>query len=150
MIYDTIENFIKYAPQIIPGSSILMPFLEAVNSGTFEEIKSMDPGGLDLRFGEYETKSADEIPFESHKLFWDLQIVMEGKELVGYAPLETLSGASEYDPDSDISFYSGSGQMFRLEKGMMMLLSPADGHQPGVISGELPSLVRKIVIKLPW
>ncbi len=150
MLYDSIENFIRYAPKMIPESNLLIPFLEAVGSRSFEEIKNMEPGALDLRFGEYETLGAEEVPFESHRTFWDLQIVMEGEELVGYSPLETLREISEYDPVSDITFYSGSGQMFRLEKGMMMLLSPFDGHQPGVISGETTSGIRKIVIKLPW
>ncbi|NLD06084.1 MAG: DUF386 domain-containing protein [Synergistaceae bacterium] len=150
MLYDRIESFISYAPKIMPGSILLFPFLEAVGSGSFEEIKNMDPGALDLRFGDYETRSAEEVPFESHRTFWDLQIVMEGEELVGYSPLETLRETSKYDPDNDISFYSGNGQMFRLEKGMMMLLSPFDGHQPGVMTGKAPSRVRKIVVKLPW
>ncbi|MGD9666594.1 MAG: YhcH/YjgK/YiaL family protein [Synergistaceae bacterium] len=150
MLYDSIENFIRYAPKMIRDSDILLPFLEAVRSGSFEDVKNMDPGLLDLRFGEYETRNAEEVPFESHRKFWDLQIVMEGKELVGYSPLEELSETSEYDPVCDITFYSGIGQMFRLEKGMMMLLSPYDGHQPGVISGKVPSQIRKIVVKLPW
>ena len=149
MIYDSIENFIQYAPKILPGSMDLMPFLMAVMSKSFEDIKTMDFRGLDLRFGEYETKSAEEVPFESHRIFWDLQIVLEGEELVGYSPLENLREKIAYDPVDDITFYSGSGQMFRLEKGMMILLSPFDGHQPGVISAE-PSQVRKIVVKLPW
>ena len=150
MIYDSIDNFVMYAPKIIPGSEKLLPFLEAVRSGSFEEIKNSDPGLLDLRFGEYETRKAEEVPFESHRKFWDLQIVMEGEELVGYSRLEALSETSEYDPVCDITFYSGSGQMFRLGKGMMMLLSPFDGHQPGVSSGKTPSQIRKIVVKLPW
>ena len=149
MLYDSIENFIKYAPKILPGSGDLMPFLLQVTSKSFEEMKKIDFGALDLRFGEYETKSAEEVPFESHRIFWDLQIVLEGEELVGYSPLETLSEKSAYDPVNDIIFYSGSGQMFRLGKGMMLLLSPFDGHQPGVISARR-SQIRKIVVKLPW
>lgn len=149
MLYDSIGNFIQYAPKILPGSRDLMPFLLAVRSKSFEEIKKMDFGGLDLRFGEYETKSPEEVPFESHRIFWDLQIILEGEELVGYSPLENLREMSAYDPVNDIIFYFGEGQMFRLGKGMMILLSPFDGHQPGVISAE-PSQVRKIVVKLPW
>ena len=149
MIYDSIENFIQYAPKILPGSMDLMPFLMAVMSKSFEDIKTMDFRGLDLRFGEYETKSAEEVPFESHRIFWDLQIVLEGEELVGYSPLENLREKIAYDPVKEIIFYSGDGQMFRLGKGMMILLSPFDGHQPGVISAK-PSRVCKIVVKLPW
>ena len=94
MIYDSIDNFVMYAPKIIPGSEKLLPFLEAVRSGSFEEIKNSDAGLLDLRFGEYETRKAEEVPFESHRKFWALQIVMEGEELVGYSRLEALSETS--------------------------------------------------------
>ena len=150
MIYDSIENYIKYAPDILPGSGELMLFLKTAVSGTFDEIREKDFGGLDLRFGEYDTKGEDEVPFEAHRIFWDLQIVMEGEELIGYAPLESLEKVSEYDITNDIAFYAGKGQMLKLEKGMMMLLSPSDCHQPGVRSGGAPSRIRKIVVKLPW
>ncbi|NLX85404.1 MAG: DUF386 domain-containing protein [Synergistaceae bacterium] len=149
MLYDSIENFIKYAPKILPVSSDLMSFMQAVRSKSFEALKEMNFGGMDLRFGEYETKNVEEVPFESHRIFWDLQIVLDGEELVGYSPLENLKEGSAYDSVNDIAFYSGSGQMFRLEKGMMLLFSPFDGHQPGVISSR-SSRVRKVVVKLPW
>ena len=32
MLYDSIENFIRYAPKMIPESNFLIPFLEAVGS----------------------------------------------------------------------------------------------------------------------
>ena len=95
MIYDSIDNFLSYAPKIMPVSEILLPFLEAVRSRSFENIKNMDQGVLDLRLGEYETRNAEEVPFESHRKFWDLQIVMEGEELVGYSKLEALRETCE-------------------------------------------------------
>lgn len=150
MIYDSIENYIKYAPDILPGPKELISILNAAASRTFDEIREMDFGGLDLRFGEYETRSEDEVPFEAHRIFWDLQVVMEGEELIGYAPLSSLVMVSEYDGTDDIAFYSGNGQMLKLGKGMMILLSPSDGHRPGIRVGASPSRIRKIVVKLPW
>lgn len=150
MIYDSIENYIKYAPDILPASVSLLSFLRAAASRSYDELMEMDFGTLDLRFGEYETKGQDEVPFEAHRIYWDLQVVMEGEEFIGYAPLASLEKVSEYEGTNDIAFYSGKGQMFKLERGMMMLLSPSDGHQPGVKIGEAPSGIRKIVVKLPW
>ena len=150
MIYDSIDNYIKYAPKVLPGSAELIRFLEAAASRTYDEIKEMDFGGLDLRFGEYATKPEEEVPFEAQRIFWDLQIVFDGEELIGYAPLGSLAIVSEYDSTNDIAFYSGKGQMLKLERGMMMLLSPSDGHRPGVRIGAAPSHIRKIVVKLPW
>ena len=51
----------------------------------------MDFPQLDLRFNEYETKPEAEIPFEAHRKLWDLQLVLEGEEMIGAAPLETLT-----------------------------------------------------------
>lgn len=69
----------------------------------------MDFAPLDLRFGEYETKPQEEIPFEAHKRYWDLQLVLEGEELLGYAPLAELTETVAYAEKDDIAFYRGEG-----------------------------------------
>lgn len=149
MLYDSIENFINNVPKNTPKAAELLPLLRAVQSHTFEEIRKMDFSPLDLRFGEYETKPSVEIPFEAHKKYWDLQIVLSGEENIGCAPLEDLTETEPYDEENDISFYSGCGQTLRLDGKKAILLAPWDGHQPGVAIAE-PVHVKKIVVKLEW
>ena len=150
MVYDSIENFIKYVPDFLPRAKELIVLLKAVQDHTFEEIKKIDFCPLCLRFGEYETMDENKIPFEAHRKFWDLQIVLENTEYIGYAPLEKLTETSPYDGEEDIAFYSGSGQNFILGNGMAILLAPWDAHRPGISSGCNPLHIKKIVVKLAW
>ncbi len=150
MLYDSIDNFIKYLPDFAPRAKELLPLLKAVQNFTFEEIKKMDFGTLDLRFSEYDTKSEEEIPFEAHRKHWDMQIILENEEYAGYAPIETLIETIPYNEDNDIAFYSGIGQTFKLGKGMAMLFAPWDAHQPGITIGRTPARIKKIVVKLAW
>ncbi|WP_352402569.1 YhcH/YjgK/YiaL family protein [Synergistes jonesii] len=150
MIYDTIDNFIKELPKFLPRAAELSAFLAAAREKSFDELKGADFSPLDLRFGEYDTKPAEEIPFEAHKRYWDLQIVVEGEELIGYAPLESLSPKTPYDEENDVAFYEGEGQELKLARGLAILLAPWEGHRPGTSAGKTPRHVRKIVVKLPW
>ena len=104
MIYDSVERFITELPEYMPRVSQLTEFLSAAREKSFEELKEMDFAPLDLRFGEYETKPQEEIPFEAHKRYWDLQLVLEGEELLGYAPLAELTETVAYAEKEDIAF----------------------------------------------
>lgn len=150
MLYDSLENMICNVPSAMPLFCELVSFLKAAREYSFEELKEMDFPNLDLRFGEYETKDESMAPFEAHRILWDLQIVLCGREFIGYAPLEDLTESVPYDGERDIAFYSGSGQNFLLRPGMAVLLAPWDGHRPGVSAGADPSHIKKIVVKLPW
>ena len=149
MLYDSIDNFIANIPAVIPATQDLSALLGAVKVCRFEELKQMDFSPLDVRFNEYDTKPDTEVPFESHIKFWDLQIVVEGAEYLGIAPVETLSLTNIYDEKEDITFYSGAGQKILLEPGTAVLLAPWDGHQPGTSVTAAPSHVKKIVVKIP-
>lgn len=150
MVYDSLDNFIENLPRYMPRCAELTEFLRAVRVKTFGELKNMDFPQLDLRFNEYETKPEAEIPFEAHRKFWDLQLVLEGEEMIGVAPLETLTETVAYDEANDIAFYKGSGGSVKLSRGAAALLAPWDGHRPGVSCGDAPSRVKKIVVKLAW
>ena len=150
MIYDSVERFITELPEYMPRVSQLTEFLSAAREKSFEELKEMDFAPLDLRFGEYETKPQEEIPFEAHKRYWDLQLVLEGEELLGYAPLAELTETVAYAEKDDIAFYRGEGQNVKLSREMAVLLAPWDGHRPGANGGDTPCKIKKIVVKLPW
>lgn len=151
MLYDTIDNFIVRLPKLLPVAAELVPLLRAVRAQrSFEELAVGDFGAINCRFGEYDTKPGDEIPYEAHRKYWDLQIVIEGREQIGFAPLERLDETVPYREDDDIAFYGGRGQDLRLEPGVAILLAPWDAHRPGGDCADGRSHVKKIVVKLPW
>ena len=150
MIFDSTEHFINDLPKYMPRLHELKELLLAVRCRSFEELRAMDFPMLDVRFGEYETQPAEKIPFEAHRKYWDLQLLLEGEELLGYAPLEKLQETEPYDPKEDIAFYAGSGDDVKLQPGTAVLLAPWDAHRPGADAGFASCRVKKIVVKLDW
>lgn len=150
MVYDSIDNLIKYAPAFMPKAAEIVEFLTLAQTRSYEEFKNMqEQFPFRLCFNEYQTLPAESVPFEAHRKFWDLQVVFEGEEMLGWAPLAELSETVPYDEAEDIAYYSGEGQRVRLKKGVAVLLAPWDGHQPCLSVGDaLP--VKKIVLKLSW
>lgn len=98
----------------------------------------------------YTTMDATTCPFESHRLYFDLQYVVEGEEIFGYEPVERLSPSMEYDKERDLIFYDEpeeSGSIL-LKAGDFAIVPPEDGHAPRRMSKNGPCEVKKLVIKI--
>ena len=149
MLCDSIDNFISHISKFMPAIKELTPLLEAVKTKGFGELRTMDWGSYKLCFNEYDTKPEPEVAFETHVKYWDLQIVIDGAEYLGWAPAARLSPAKPYDEKDDIAFYTGVGQKILLDFGTAVLLAPWDGHQPGISITRAASHVRKVVVKIP-
>lgn len=95
----------------------------------------------------YESKPESAGRWEAHRRHIDLQMVIEGEERIGVAPLATLTVEEPFDEAKDLMWLSGSGDMVTLRPGDFVLLWPEDGHMPGLqISGPVP--VTKVVYKI--
>lgn len=53
----------------------------------------------------YTTMDAGECPFESHRLYFDIQYMADGEEIFGYEPASNLTPSTEYDSEKDLMFY---------------------------------------------
>lgn len=147
MIYDRLDKIAEELPADIQYRDRLAEFLCAACTLSFEKLREMDFSPLDIRYGEYETRPAEQIPFEAHKKYCDLQIVMKGRENLGYAPLRGLTATVPYNKKDDIALYSGEGFELTLEPGYAVFLEPADAHRPGA-NCKMRKHVKKIVVKL--
>ncbi|MDO4805305.1 MAG: YhcH/YjgK/YiaL family protein [Lachnospiraceae bacterium] len=98
----------------------------------------------------YTTMGPDECRFESHKNYFDLQYVVEGEELFGYAPADTLEPATEYDAERDVLFYKEPEKsgMVNLKPGDFAIVAPEDGHAPRRMTANGPCEIKKIVVKI--
>jgi len=95
----------------------------------------------------YQSKAASEGRWEAHRRHIDLQMVVEGEERIGVAPLTALTVEEPFDAAKDLLWLSGTGDMVTLRPGDFVLLWPEDGHMPGLqISGPVP--VTKVVYKI--
>ncbi len=96
---------------------------------------------------EYQSKAPQDCRLEAHQIYSDIQYIVSGREIIGFAPLNGQTITSGYNPEKDIVFFSGETSPMILEAGMFAVFFPQDVHQPGIqIDG--PEKVRKIVVKV--
>ena len=98
---------------------------------------------------EYDTGPADQKQMEAHRRYYDVQYVVEGEEVLQYAPLAGLAPNGEFDEEADFGLFATPEALSSivLRAGEMAVLAPEDAHKPGCAVGE-PGRVRKIVVKV--
>ena len=96
---------------------------------------------------EFETKDKHECDAEAHKKHIDIQYVVKGTEMFGYAPLTTQKPVIDYDETNDVAIYKEAVSYLKLEAGMFIIFYPTDLHQPEVREFE-PVMVKKVVVKI--
>ncbi len=96
---------------------------------------------------EYDTKPLADGFLETHTRYIDIQYLITGEELIGYAPLAGQAVHTPYDTDKDIAFLEGAADPIRVQQGQFAVFFPHDAHMPGRTMGE-PKRVRKVVIKV--
>ena len=118
------------------------------------DLKSLQPGKYEIDgdnifalISEYQTKAESEGKLEAHRKYIDVQYVIEGEELMGYAPLGNQQILEPYKEENDIIFYTGEKSFTKVSKGMFAIFFPTDVHMPGICV-ENKSAVKKLVIKV--
>ncbi len=99
---------------------------------------------------QYETVLTDVPKFEYHKKYIDVQYVLSGEEVIGWAPSTQMTITEKYDAHKDACFGTvpkGQTTPVYLQARRLAVLFPEDGHAPRLASGA-PSHVIKIVIKV--
>lgn len=89
-------------------------------------------------------------PFaESHKDFIDLQIVLKGKEKMGYADLSnpSIRVMEDYDSNIDLAKYYVTDECFyEMTDESFALIFPEDIHRPGMMVDD--EMIEKVVVKI--
>lgn len=93
-----------------------------------------------------ETKPLDGFQYEAHKQYLDLQYIIEGSEVMVYAPLDGLKRESEYDEAKDCHMFSGEGTKIKVNAGGFYLVHPFDAHAPG--KGYETNAFKKAIVKI--
>jgi len=115
------------------------------------EVKRHDIDGDNLYapVSEYLTKNEEDARYEAHRKYIDIQYVINGKELIGVAPMSQKKDILEpYDALKDIEFLTVTGGENHLAlPDRFFVFFPDDAHRPSLKDGE-NSPVRKIVVKV--
>jgi YhcH/YjgK/YiaL family protein len=98
---------------------------------------------------EYMTKNEEDAKYEAHQKYIDIQYVINGKELIGIAPMSLKKEILDpYNPEKDVMFLSVERIInFKATPDRFFIFFPDDTHRPGLKDGE-NSQVRKVVVKV--
>jgi YhcH/YjgK/YiaL family protein len=92
----------------------------------------------------------DPLSLEVHRKYIDVQYVMAGHEVIGWAPDGRLTVTSDYEEGREAWFgtvAAGQAAFVWMAAGDLAVLYPTDGHAPRLAAGG-PSAVKKIVVKV--
>ena len=147
MIVDVIDRYAHYT-MLTANFDKAFEFLRTEDLASLTEGKhQIDGDDLFALVQRYEVKPADDGLFEVHKKYIDIQYVVSGSELIGYAPKGSQEVIHAYDESADdYALYKGEASFIKLEAGMFAICFPDDLHMPGI--GEDMSKVQKIVMKV--
>lgn len=146
MILDHINNIKNYKGISKNMDTAIEYILENELSDLDVGKYAVDEKNVFYMIQEYETKDIEEGNFEAHDKYIDIQYVLNGDELIGYAPRMFLNTAEEYDASKDKIILKGKEERHRLTEGMFAIYFPEDGHMPSI--NMVKTTVKKAVFKI--
>ena len=98
----------------------------------------------------YDSKLKENSALEGHENYIDIQYIIEGCEMLGVVDVSKVKIKKEYNPEKDVAFYQESklASYCIATQGDFCIFYPHDIHSPGVAFDNLPSNVKKIVVKV--
>lgn len=147
MILDKLENSALYA-SISENLKIGFDFLKNT------DLIHLEPGKYEIEgknvfalVSEYQSKEHEDCRPEAHRKYADIQYIVSGREIIGFATLNNQTVTDEYNTDKDIVFFSGETTPLILEPGMFAVFFPQDIHRP-CMQLDGPEKVKKVVVKV--
>ena len=93
-------------------------------------------------------KAQDKQVLEAHRDYIDIQILLEGKERMGWMAIEDVKNEIQaYDQEKDCALYADqSTSFFDLVPGQFAIFFPEDAHAPVIGEGTVRKLIAKVRI----
>ena len=133
----------KYAA-LLPG---IDEAFDAVNALTeYEDKKAYPLSGGNRFFIAAQSTKAPTVG-EAHRNYLDIQYVVKGKEVMGWAPLEACQPDGDFNEAKDVGMFSGPYEYLTINEGMCYVAFPEDAHMPGRHL-DVPNDFVKVVVKL--
>jgi biofilm protein TabA len=156
--FSTVKNQIATDPRF---SAALAYVAEALRSGSvahgrIARVEAGTTGRIELAGRAfaleqaYRAKPRPEGFFESHRSYIDVQVIVEGEELMEVEDMARLAIATAYNPERDLIKYADTAvaSVLRMRAGDVAVFFPEDGHMPS-LHWRSTGLVRKTVVKVP-
>ena len=137
------KDIMRYAP-VMKG---LEEAVAAVNALTEYEDKKNYPLSDGNRFFLAVTSTKEPDLAEAHRNYLDIQYIVKGKEVMGWADLAECKLEGEFNEAKDVGKYSGDFRYITIPEGYCYVAFPEDAHMPGRHL-EVPNDFVKVVVKL--
>lgn len=149
MITDSIHHLKRYA---LPETEKILKFITShdclhLSDGEME----IEGRQLFVRIMSYQPKPALENRFEIHRIYADVQYLVQGRELIQTTRLEDLTPLTDYDAARDCQFFKPSdGALTDLivATGECAIFYPQEAHRPSCVCAGHQGLVKKLVFKV--
>lgn len=148
MIIDSLKNAQAYYG-LGERLKAALEFLKNIDLGKYK------PGKYEINGTEvyalvqqYETKPLEKGAWEAHRKYIDVQFILEGCEIMGYANISKMSPTTEYDEAGDYLLLVGEGSYFKMDAGSFAVFSPEDAHMPGLAVKNISGNIKKVVVKV--
>ena len=106
MIFDSLEHIDQYKTTH-PGLYKALTVLRDTDFSKVPDTKvEVDGSNLFYFVQTYENKPDNDTP-EAHRVYADIQMVLEGQEKMGVGALEEMTEEVQAKPEGDIWFYHG-------------------------------------------
>lgn len=137
-----------YIEEIFQPGSPIMARIKAVPVG--ETVRIDLPHGAYAMEQAYLTKARSAGRFESHLQYIDIQVIVDGAEIMAVTDVKHCSVSENLTPGKDLIFYRdvAEASSLHLRVGEAAVFFPADAHMPCLLVGK-PAIVRKTVVKIP-
>lgn len=149
MIFDDIKNIKNYAEVDEKIADFILKLTAGQECG---KVFLSDDRLVYANVEEYTTKTIENCKLEAHKKYIDIQLLLEGVEELDYINVEGLTVKEAYTPEHDIMFFEIPEKVLNriiLETGKFALLYPHEAHKPQMAYKNMPSKVKKVVVKIP-
>ena len=148
MIYNHIKNIGPYKG-LAPAIDLALDYVAGVGPEIEIGTHLLDLG-VKAVVSEYVTRPTNELGYEAHRRFIDIQLAVIGTELVRCKPLAQVAETILYNEASDAAWYADCpGIDTVIGDGYFLLVFPEDAHEPGLAPGGVPGPVKKVVMKVP-
>ena len=149
MIIDKLENAHLYANisgKIAKALEILKAGEMAKNQDGQYEVEGEDMYCIVVH---YPAKPIEQCKFEAHEKYIDVQFIVAGREMVGWADTRELTIKTPYNDEKDAALYEAPANYskFEFSQNQFCILWPDDAHMPACqLDG--PSDIHKVVVKV--
>ena len=144
---------LKIIPEIFDYINSLDGVLKRINTQKNPMVKKDLGQGIFALEQIFETKEIKDCFYESHKKYVDIQIMLEGYEIMHLFDISSDKASFlSYDEQTDFCIYDVKNEIVTslfMTPGDTYVFFPNDGHL-GMLKNNDKSFVKKTVIKVPY